>query len=148
MLIDPSGRRVPYTPPMKGPDQFVPVEGHPGTFPSGTGGDNYPLEEYVGIADKVGHQELEIDAVSPEIFPPAEDLLEFLDSINKLVARSDEDDELDEDVKRQMTGITEEDLEYGDSDEEEVLTYFTRSGLDSSRMSPSSGDGYSYDDMY
>mmetsp|Transcript_10127 Transcript_10127/g.42525 ORF Transcript_10127/g.42525 Transcript_10127/m.42525 type:complete len:105 (-) Transcript_10127:107-421(-) len=67
---------------------------------------------------------------------------------NRLLPRSEEDDVLDEDMQRQMTGITEEDLDYVDNDDEEVLTYFTRTGLDSTMTNPMSSEGYSYEDMY
>ncbi|KAJ8907745.1 hypothetical protein NDN08_007851 [Rhodosorus marinus] len=147
-LIDPSGRVIPLHPDQKGPAGYIPIEEHPGTFPPGSAGDNYPLESIMDVVDDCEYLQLDIDEVTPVTHEIDVDLLEYLDGLNRLLPRSEEDDVLDEDMQRQMTGITEEDLDYVDNDDEEVLTYFTRTGLDSTMTNPMSSEGYSYEDMY
>eukprot|EP00179_Madagascaria_erythrocladioides_P004550 CAMPEP_0198310764 /NCGR_PEP_ID=MMETSP1450-20131203/2711_1 /TAXON_ID=753684 ORGANISM="Madagascaria erythrocladiodes, Strain CCMP3234" /NCGR_SAMPLE_ID=MMETSP1450 /ASSEMBLY_ACC=CAM_ASM_001115 /LENGTH=145 /DNA_ID=CAMNT_0044013611 /DNA_START=164 /DNA_END=601 /DNA_ORIENTATION=+ len=96
-----------------------------GTMVPGTDGDNFPLEDIMHVAGSMKYDELDEDERVAEILEPDEDILEWLASKGRLIPRGVEEDDDEFEMKRQMTGITEEDLEF-DGDEDDMLSYYNR----------------------
>lgn len=119
----------PLTEEQVGPPDYKWDPAYPGTLKPGSKEDNFPLDEVLasGVYERMQYQEYDTDACDPVIVEPDEDLLEWLAREGKLIPRNATEDEFDLEADRQATGITEEDLEYGE-DDDKMLAYYSRQG--------------------
>lgn len=147
MLMPPKANRKiepPLTPEQVGPPGYKWNPDYPGTLKPGSEPDNYPLEKVLqsDVYDVMEYEELEMDERTTQIFEPDEDLLHWLAAQGRLIPREAEEDEEDWEIDRQMSGITEEDLDYVD-DDNKMIAYYSRQGEGSSIGSSSDFGGFS-----
>jgi hypothetical protein len=124
----------PLTEEQRGPDTYIWDPNYVGTMHPGLGEpDCFPLDEVMtsGVYERMVYQELDRYERSPEIFQPDEDLLEWLVTVDRLLPRGMDDAELEMEAEKQVAGITEEDLEFGEEDSR-TLAYYSRQGEGSS----------------
>lgn len=112
---------------QRGPENYVWDPTFPGTVKPGLALDDcFPLSEVLDseVYERMVYQELDMYEICPEIHTPDKDLLEWLAAEGRLLA---EDGEADEDGNARMTGVTEEDLDFGDEDDK-MLAYYSKQG--------------------
>ncbi|KAI0558433.1 hypothetical protein FGB62_211g016 [Gracilaria domingensis] len=150
MQIPPPGHEQPPLSELeKGPPGYKWNPDYPGTMKPGLEPDNYPLEDVMtsGVYERMEYTEMDIDERDPRVFEPDEDLLEWLAKHGRLIPRGASDDEIETEAERQISGITEEDLDFGD-DDSRMIAYYSRqgegsasgAGQDFGGFSESSGD--------
>lgn len=145
MQIPPPGHvEPPLTPEEKGPPGYKWNPDYPGTLKPGLAPDNFPLEEVLssGVYERMEYQELEMDEKDMTIFAPDEDLLEWLAKEGRLIPRGASDDEFETEAERQISGITEEDLDFAD-DDSKMIAYYSRQGEGSSAGASPDFGGFS-----
>jgi hypothetical protein len=133
----------PLTEEQLGPDTYKWDPAFLGTLHPGIGEpDCFPLDEVMssGVYERMKYQELDRYERSPELFDPDEDLLEWLVGVDRLLPRDIDDAELEMEVEKQIAGITEEDLEFGEEDSR-TLAYYSKQGEGSSLGSSSDFGG-------
>lgn len=113
----------------QGPAGYEWDEDYPGTLKPGKEPDNYPLEEVMAseVYELMEYQELDIDERDPHIFPPDDDFLEWLAREGKLLPRGASEAEFDTEADKQISGITEDDLDFAD-DDSKMIAYYSRQG--------------------
>mmetsp|Transcript_4932 Transcript_4932/g.5065 ORF Transcript_4932/g.5065 Transcript_4932/m.5065 type:complete len:185 (+) Transcript_4932:10-564(+) len=148
MLIHPNKnlRKIEHLEIDKPPKKYIWNEKAFGSLKPGTAGDNFPLETIAEVWKGMQLQEFDRDEVAAEITDPDEDFLEMIAASGRLVLRTSNDDEVDEEYEKIRAGITEEDLDF-DGEEEEALSYYTRSENGASfGQDPYQAEyGYTYD---
>lgn len=129
---------------QRGPPRYAWDPTFPGTLKPGSVDDNFPLEKVLAsdVYRRMEYVEMDIDERTPQVFPPDEDFLEWLAREGKLLPRGLSDDEFDTEAEKQMTGITEEDLEFAD-DDSKMLAYYSRQGEGSAAGASSDFGGFS-----
>lgn len=133
MLIPPKPNRdvePPLTPEQKGPPEYKWNPDYPGTLKPGSVDDNYPLSKVLesDVYDNIVYEELDMYEREPQIFEVDEDLLEWLAKQGRLIPRGAEnDEEFETEMEKQVNGITEEDLEFGE-DDSRMIAYYSRQG--------------------
>lgn len=130
-------------------DQLGPVNykwdpDYPGTLKPGSVDDNYPLRRVLesDVYENMVYEELDIDERSPYVYPPEEDMLQWLAREGRLLPREMTDDEFDSEVDKQISGITAEDLEFAD-DDSKMIAYYSRQGEGSAAGASSDFGGFS-----
>ncbi|CAN8073549.1 unnamed protein product [Agarophyton chilense] len=125
----PDFEEPPLTALQKGPPGYRWNPDFPGTLKPGLEPDNYPLEEVMnsGVYERMEYTELDIDERDTRIFEPDEDFLEWLAKKGRLIPRGASDEEFETEAQRQISGITEEDLDFGD-DDNRMIAYYSRQG--------------------
>jgi hypothetical protein len=120
----------PLTPEQIGSELYKWDPTYPGTMSPGIGEpDCFPLDEVMnsGVYERMVYQELDMYDRSPEIYQPDADLLEWLVKTDRILPRDMDDAELEMEAEKQIVGITEEDLDFGDEDAR-TLAYYSRQG--------------------
>lgn len=134
MQLPPKSHVDLYEPPLsdeqKGPPDYKWDPNYPGTLKPGSVDDNYPLKRVLesDVYENMKYEELDIDERTPIVFEPEEDLLQWLAQQGRLLPRGLSDDEFDVEAERQMSGITEEDLEFADEDSKTIAYYSRQQG--------------------
>lgn len=116
----------PLTDEEKGPPGYVWNPDFPGTLKPGTVNDNFPLEKVLAsdVYERMQYEELEMDEIQTHIFQPDQDILQWLAENKRLLPRGVSDEEFETEAERQISGITEEDLDYGEEDEKMIQYYY------------------------
>lgn len=130
MQIPPFGQEEPpLTKEERGPPDYKWDPNFPGTMKPGQVEDNFPLRKVLesDVYERMEYQELDADERDPHIFEPDEDLLEWLARHGRLIPRGASDDEFEMEAERQISGITEEDLDFAD-DDSQMIAYYSRQG--------------------
>lgn len=119
----------PYSEDQIGPPDYKWDPAYPGTLKPGTVDDNFPLKRCLesDVYDNMKYEEYDIDERTPRVFAPEEDLLQWLSQQGRLLPRGLSDDEFDTEAEKQMSGITEEDLEFAD-DDSKMIAYYSKQG--------------------
>lgn len=122
-------REPELSPEQRGPPDYNWNPDYPGTLKPGSVPDNFPLEKVLesDVYKNMVYQELDIDERDGEIFPLEEDLLEWMAKEGRLMSRGSDEEDGDGDVDKQITGITEEDLDYGE-DDSRMIAYYSKQG--------------------
>ena len=119
----------PLTEEEAGPEGYKWNPDFPGTLKPGSEPDNFPLDKVLasGVYERMEYQEIDMDDCTPEVFPLEEDMLEWLVKQGRMLPRGVSEDEFDTEAERQITGITEEDLEFAD-DDSKMIAYYSKQG--------------------
>lgn len=143
-----------FEPPLseeqRGPPDYKWDPAYPGTMKPGSVDDNYPLQRVLDsdVYEVMQYEELDIDDRTPRVFIPGEDMLHWLSNQGRLMPKDISDQDFELEAEKQMSAITEEDLEYGD-DDTKMIAYYSKqgqgsaagSGADFGGFADSSGDG-------
>lgn len=126
-----------------GPPAYKWDPNFPGTLKPGSVDENYPLRAVLesDVYDNMVYEELDMDDRTPFVFPPEEDLLEWLAKEGRLLPRDVPEDEFDSEAEKQISGITEEDLEFAD-DDSKMIAYYSRQGEGSAAGASSDFGGF------
>lgn len=132
MLIPPKHYQLPLTDEEKLSANYNWDPSYPGTLKPGTVPDNYPLEDVLNsdVYEKMVYEELDVDERHPSIYEQQldEDFLDWLEKAGRLIPRDSEDEDMFEsETDEQVSGITEDDLDYGD-DDSKMIAYYSRQG--------------------
>lgn len=132
MLIPPKHYDLPLTDDEKISPDYEWDPAHPGTLKPGTVPDNYPLEDVLNsdVYEKMVYEELDVDERHPSIYAQEleEDFLEWLEKAGRLIPRDSEDEDMFEsEADTQVSGISEDDLDYAD-DDSKMIAYYSRQG--------------------
>lgn len=127
-----------------GPPNYKWDPAYPGTLKPGTVDDNYPLRRVLDsdVYENMKYEELDIDERTPRVFAPEEDLLQWLSKQGRLLPRGMSDEEFDSEADRQISGITEEDLDFAD-DDSKMIAYYSKQGEGSAAGSGADFGGFS-----
>lgn len=119
----------PLSPEQVGPPDYKWDPAFPGTLKPGSVEDNYPLHKVLesDVYENMVYEELDMDDLSPVVFQPEEDLLEWLAKEGRLLPRGMTDDEFESEAEMQISGMSEEDLEFAD-DDSKMIAYYSRQG--------------------
>lgn len=142
MLIPPSPMpEPPLTDEQKGPPDYTWDENYPGTLKPGQVEENTPLDKVLAseVYENMVYEEMDIDERTPHVFTPDEDFLEWLAKEGRLIPRDIDDEDIE--VEKQMDGLAEDDLEYGD-DDSKTIAYYSRQGSGASAGASSDFGGF------
>lgn len=119
----------PLSPSERAPEGYVWNPDYPGTLKPGSEQDNFPLEKVLasGVYDRMVYEEIDMDDCTPQVYPLAVDMLHWLAEQGRLLPREMTDDEFDTETEKQISGITEEDLEFAD-DDSKMIAYYSKQG--------------------
>lgn len=139
-----SHEEPPLTDLEKGPPGYKWDPSFPGTLKPGSEEDNYPLDIVLasGVYERMQFQELDMDELDKQIFTPDEDFLQWLAVHGRLLPRDLTEEELESEAEKQISGITEEDLDFADEDSK-MIAYYSRQGEGSSAGASADFGGFS-----
>ena len=124
-----SHEEPPLTDEQKGPPGYKWNPDYPGTLKPGSVEDNYPLWRVLesDVYEKMQYEERDLDERDPIIFEPDEDLLHWLAEQGRLLPRGMSEEEFEMQAETQISGMTEEELDYAD-DDSKMIAYYSKQG--------------------
>lgn len=105
--------------------------------------DNFPLHRVLesDVYERMEYEELDIDERTARVFEPGEDMLQWLSKQGRLLPKDISDQDFEMEAEKQMSGITEEDLEYAD-DDSKMIAYYSKQGEGSALGSSADFGGF------